>query len=233
MSDLIVTDLLAAVGADLGAPAASALLARYDEPWRAYHTREHLSEAFAALTQVGGADDPVARVALWYHDAVYDPRRADNEAASADLAAVELAAAGRPADFVAAVRRLVLATATHDSETDDGQTHDSQTPDCETHDGQTHECDPPGPGGRPHATAALCDADLWILSAPPARYARYVAQVRREYAHVGDLDFAAGRAAILRELAGRAALYVTPVGATWEAAARANLAGELRGYGSR
>ena len=51
------------------------------------------------------------------------------------------------------------------------------------------------------AGQVLCDADLAILAAPPDRYDAYLAGVRRDYAHVSDTDFAAGRAAVLRDLA--------------------------------
>lgn len=190
--------------ADLGAPAAAALLARYAQPHRAYHTTTHLAEAWAALQQVSGGSPPEAtRLALWYHDAVYDPRREDNEAESARLAVAELTrpdSPPRPAALVAEVERLVLATAEHVAAPDDA------------------------------TAAALLDADLWILAAPQTRYDDYVGQVRREYAHVGDELFAAGRGAILRDLLGREHLYVTAVGRSWARAARANLARELTRY---
>ena len=60
------------------------------------------------------------------------------------------------------------------------------------------------------------------------RYDAYVAGVRRDYAHVSDPDFAAGRAAVLRDLAGRARLFHTAYAREhWEPLARANLAREL------
>lgn len=190
------------VRADLGRHA-EAVLARYDEPHRAYHTIEHLREAWAALERllraeaVTGERARTVRLALWFHDAIYDPRAADNEAASAALARRVLAAAGEPAGVVDDVARLVEATAEHRAAPDDA------------------------------AAGCLLDADLWILSAPPDRYDRYVTQVRAEYAHVPDSDFAAGRGAILRDLLDRPRLYVTNAALPWEPAARANLTREL------
>lgn len=74
----------------------------------------------------------------------------------------------------------------------------------------------------------LCDADLAILASPPDRYREYAADVRVEYAHVADADFAAGRGAILTDLLDRPALFATaPARALWEDAARANVAAEL------
>ena len=75
---------------------------------------------------------------------------------------------------------------------------------------------------------ALSDADLAILAAGPERYAEYVAAVRREYAHVADADFAAGRAAILHDLLAKPHLFHTAhARSSWEADARANVAAEL------
>ncbi|MEO6511907.1 MAG: hypothetical protein ABIO16_12995 [Nocardioides sp.] len=74
----------------------------------------------------------------------------------------------------------------------------------------------------------LSDADLAILAAAPARYAEYVADVRREYAHVPDDLFTAGRAAVLRDLLAKPSLFHTaPAQAHWEAKARANVEAEL------
>ena len=74
----------------------------------------------------------------------------------------------------------------------------------------------------------LSDADLAILAAGPERYADYAAGVRREYASVGDEDFALGRAAVLRDLLDGPRLFATEAGARlWEAAARANATAEI------
>ena len=88
---------------------------------------------------------------------------------------------------------------------------------------ETHDPDAGDTAGQ-----ALVDADLAILAAPAPRYDAYVAGVRREHAHLSDSDFAAGRLAVLRDLAGRERLFHTAYGQeTWEPAARANLAREL------
>lgn len=75
--------------------------------------------------------------------------------------------------------------------------------------------------------APLLDADLSILGAPAADYARYAAGIRREYAHVPDLLFRFGRARFLRGLLARPHIFRTPVGRErHEATARTNLAAE-------
>ena len=76
--------------------------------------------------------------------------------------------------------------------------------------------------------AALCDADLGILAAEPARYDDYARDVRIEYAHVSDADFRAGRAAVLRDLLAGPSLFRTPQGhAMWEERARVAVTAEI------
>lgn len=99
---------------------------------------------------------------------------------------------------VAEVARLVRLTATHD------------------------------PAGTDRNGAVLCDADLAILAAEPARYAAYAAAVREEYAAVPDEAFRRGRAGVLRRLLDLPALFHTAAGRErWEETARHNLRAEL------
>ncbi|RJN32774.1 DUF4031 domain-containing protein [Nesterenkonia natronophila] len=78
------------------------------------------------------------------------------------------------------------------------------------------------------AGAVLTDADLEVLGRPSHEYLRYVSQVRADYAHVDDQDFAQGRAAVLRSLLSVPRLFHTRTGyERWEAPARSNLETEL------
>jgi predicted metal-dependent HD superfamily phosphohydrolase len=89
------------------------LLARWSEPHRRCHDVAHLRRVLGVL----GSDAPSAvRLAAWYHDAVCDPRAADNEERSAALAAEQLGRLGMDA---AEVVRLVLLTRTHAAEPGD------------------------------------------------------------------------------------------------------------------
>ena len=89
-----------------------ALVSCYQEPHRKYHTLQHLSECIERLeANLEQAEQPgEVEVALWFHDAIYDLKKKDNEHRSAQWAERELAASGVPADVVARVYRLVMAT---------------------------------------------------------------------------------------------------------------------------
>lgn len=183
-------------------PVGELLLARYGEPHRRYHDGRHLREVLDAVDLLAhhASDVDAVRLAAWLHDAVYDPTAAAgaNESASADLAAALLPPLGHPTARVALVVRLVRLTAGHDPAAGDL-------------DGQV-----------------LCDADLRVLAASPARYAQYAADVRAEYAQVPDALFAAGRTQVLGRLLAHPRLYSTATAfELWEAPSRANVEAEL------
>ena len=97
------------------------LIQAYGEAHRAYHTVHHLAECFAHLDGCPFEPDAPACVelALWFHDAVYDPRSAVNEALSAEWAGSALAILGR--DMVERVCGLILVTKHNEAPTDHDQ----------------------------------------------------------------------------------------------------------------
>jgi predicted metal-dependent HD superfamily phosphohydrolase len=176
------------------------LMARWGEPHRRYHNVDHLAHVLRVIDRYAdrAADPAAVTLAAWYHDAVYDPRRVDNEEASALLAEATLPTLDVPDAQLAEVARLVRLTATHD----------------------------PIPGDR--NGGLLTDADLAILAADPDSYAAYTQAVRAEYAFVPDAAFAAGRAEVLHHLLALPRLFHTPVlRDEWEDVARANITTEL------
>jgi len=60
------------------------IVERYRESHRFYHTAEHLINVVSQLSKTENFDDELFLAAV-YHDAVYDPKAADNEEKSADL----------------------------------------------------------------------------------------------------------------------------------------------------
>lgn len=97
------------------------LVALLSEPNRAYHNLDHVADCLALLDEYGELVEHRAEVelAIWYHDAVYDARAADNEERSAGMAEVVLVSAGAPAAVVQRIRDLILATKTHRAQTSD------------------------------------------------------------------------------------------------------------------
>lgn len=201
------------------------LLDRWSEPHRHYHSVTHLASVLSAAAALHRAGEPTGEAwGISPEGPSTDTAAAGGDAGPA--APVLLAAwfhdavyAGRagadegasaalaeerlepllPEPAVAETARLVRLTATH-------------SPD-------QHDC----------AGAVLIDADLEVLARPPAAYRRYVQQVRADYSHVPEHEFAVGRAAVLERLLDRERLYRTPTGhRRWEASARRNLEEEAQ-----
>lgn len=178
------------------------LVDRWSEPHRSYHMTAHLLDVLEALDILFSPDDDGGlrrRVGL---AAWFHDAVYRGMAGSDEQASARLAheslTGTLPESEVREVSRLVLLTASHD----------------------------PSPGDR--AGGLLCDADLAVLGRPAAGYGLYLAAVRKEYAHVPDEDFAAGRAAVVRGLLALDPLYRTRTArGLWLEAARTNLEGEL------
>jgi predicted metal-dependent HD superfamily phosphohydrolase len=95
------------------------LLARWSESHRKHHTVTHLHEMLDAIGALADAgvefDREAVELAAWFHDAIYEIGRDDNEDRSAELAR-ELLSSSPVRDEVA---RLVLVTKTHKVTGDD------------------------------------------------------------------------------------------------------------------
>lgn len=183
--------------------ALSRLVAAYDAPGRHYHNVQHIENL---LARVGGfplQDAVVVELAIWFHDAVYDVLRHDNEAKSADWALAFLqetnlapARQARVADFI---RRT--------------QDHTQPQPPADAD------------------LLVFLDADLSILGAPEAAYWAYAHQIRREYHLVPDQLYRPGRRQVLAKLLAVPVLYHTPaLREELDAPARRNLQAELAAW---
>lgn len=88
------------------------LVESYSEPHRKYHTMQHLQECFAHLERVRSFAEHAGEVelALWFHDAIYDTRKTDNEERSAEWARESALAAGIEDDHANRVYQLIMAT---------------------------------------------------------------------------------------------------------------------------
>ena len=172
----------------------------YAEPHRHYHALAHVEALLRWLAryQTLALDRASIDAAIWFHDAVYDTRRQDNEPGSAAMAAKALGAIGWSAAAIERVVTLVLAT-------------------------QHHQADPAD-----RDAWLFLDLDLSVLGQSAAHYAAYAHAVRAEYAWVEEPAYQSGHTRVLKGFLAREQLYRTPVlREAWTAAARRNLQNEL------
>ena len=175
----------------------------HDEPHRAYHNFSHVNALLLMAEDLRErrrlSDATVVAFAIWFHDAVYQPRRDDNEARSADLAVSSLDSLNVPAEITERVRGLILATKTHSAA---GLDNDGQL---------------------------FLDLDLAILGAPPDTYRAYREAIRAEYSWVPAFFYRRARRKILQGFLDRENLYFTSdIGGLRETQARENIAEELQ-----
>ena len=170
-------------------------------PDRGYHGWSHPLALLKLHAEVEDKlnDAEAVRCAILLHDAIYEPRRKDNERRSAALAA-EMLKGVVPEPTLGRTLRLIEATAHHEIP--------AHLPADEVAD-----------------MAMFLDMDLSILGAAPAVFDAYEAGVRHEYREVPEEAFRSGRAAILEGFLAREALYFSDWGRErFEVAARENLA---------
>ncbi len=112
---------LAALGCSDTSKSVAALdgvIARYAEPHRQYHSVKHVVHVLQAAGDLLAAEGVdlqgymarTIRLALWYHDAIYEVRSGTNEHDSAVLAESDLASLGLPVHVRTDVARLIVVT---------------------------------------------------------------------------------------------------------------------------
>ena len=174
----------------------------YTSPNRFYHTFAHIKSLLELIDdhQQELENPHLLQLTAWYHDAVYDPTRADNEAKSADLATRHLLVLNLPEEEITTVNRLILATALHKLPEED-DTSDNRF---------------------------FLDFDLAILGAEPMQYQTYRNQIRQEYSFVPHAAYKQGRQQVLRSFLARELIYLSPhMQQQYQAQARKNLLREL------
>jgi predicted metal-dependent HD superfamily phosphohydrolase len=115
---------LMATLAELGASATydiyPDLASAYAAPERVYHTADHIEHCLAHFQhhrEIAGQPAQI-EIALWFHDAIYDTRRADNEQRSADWARNFLGRARVEPACIERIGALIIATR-HNAAVDD------------------------------------------------------------------------------------------------------------------
>ncbi len=176
------------------------LLAAHQEPQRHYHDLTHLAECFALVDAMGDltTDERAATELTIWFHDAVYDPTASDNEERSAKLAGEFLHEAGLDPMRALVVRAIESTAGHDA------------------------------GVSNPVLCAVHDADLAVLGASQARYDRYAADIRKEYAHVPDTDFAAGRSAVLRSFLEAAPLYLRPdTVAQRDAQARRNLDREL------
>lgn len=167
---------------------------------RGYHAWSHPLDMIQTMQPIRHLlhDKLAFLVAIVTHDAIYDPRRHDNEEQSALYAERRLAGV-IPDVSLLRTARMIRATASH-------------RPQDDLSDDDLWD------------TLHFLDLDLSILGADRIRFDAYEAGVRHEYRHVEWAQFASRRADLLERFLQRPVIYATDWGrSSFEAGARRNL----------
>lgn len=172
----------------------------YSEPHRTYHNLNHIKALLVLSAEFENRIEDFAAVgmAIWFHDAIYQPQKNDNEERSAELAVENLRKLEAAESQIENVRQTILATKTHSAErlTDDGK--------------------------------LFLDFDLSVLGAKSETYQRYAAAIRQEYSFVPETLYQGGRRNILENFLRRDSIYLTDeCRERFEAQARTNITAEI------
>jgi predicted metal-dependent HD superfamily phosphohydrolase len=179
------------------------LVKKYSGSGRHYHNWQHIQTLLNFSEKYGAqlVDKDVVDFAIFYHDAIYNVLRKDNEQRSAAMAADRLPKLGVPAGTIELVRIFIEATQTH------------QVP-----QGLTIESD----------LEFFLDFDMSVLAADRELYRLYKEQVRKEYHLIPAALYRPGRKKFLQNcLQSRSIFKTTEFKSRYEVQARANLQWEL------
>lgn len=168
----------------------AALREAYATPPRAYHNFSHVEEVLRHYDEVAsgpGWEQPEeVRLAVLYHDAIYEAGRKDNEARSAELAVAHIASwlPGRGID-AARVAELINLTARHGSLV-------------------------PGDVDVDRDAALFLDCDMAILAADETTFAAYDRGITAEYrGHVPAWLFKLNRRRFLKGLLSKERIFLS------------------------
>lgn len=180
-------------------------------PDRHYHDIGHVAtlwqrhQALSAGTEMAMAKlQPLIAAALAWHDAIYVPGRADNEARSAALWQHAAAGSALDAEAVAWVATTIAATADHLAQRGTPATQHEQ------------------------ALLWVLDLDLTPLGEHPEAFACNTARLAREFGAVDTVAWRCKRRRFLQRVAACPQIYrCSPIATVYEAQARQNIAREL------
>ncbi len=114
---------LALIGVSEPGEIFSELASAYRDPSRHYHSESHINECLNQFDSYRHlvANPASVEVAFWFHDAVYDTARSDNELRSAQWAERYLNEMGVQPTVVTAIADMINATSTHKVNSEDAK----------------------------------------------------------------------------------------------------------------
>ncbi len=173
----------------------------YQSSGRYYHNWQHIVSLLTLLDEVQDylKNPDAVQLAIYYHDAIYDPLASDNEVKSAELLNDELAGVFEKS-LLEYAAKLILTTTKHRLPAEEGA---SFTTDC----------------------AYFLDMDISILGADLKSYDKYEEGIAKEYSMIPPEVFKPARQAVMRRFLEREHIFYTSYFRDqFENAARLNIA---------
>lgn len=173
---------------------------QYEGKSRYYHTLAHIATMLDVVDRLADYAQNLAaiKLAVWFHDVVYEIGRSDNEERSAEYAVAALRRLGLPETLIDRVVELILVTRAHDAPPGDVDAH------------------------------IIIDADFASFAAPEEAFRGQGKALRAEFAAVPEETFQRGRIQLLQSFLDRDTLFLTPqMRAAAEAQARRNIRREI------
>lgn len=154
----------------------------YSEKHRFYHNKSHIQTALNQLdASIDFANQPaLLELALYFHDAIYNPMSSSNKQDSADLAASFLLANNVPQEHIQCVINLIMATEYTSKPIIDSD------------------------------EKLLLDIDLSILGSDPVTFECYESNIRKEYKWIPIFIYKKKRKEILLSFLNQEKIYLTP-----------------------
>jgi predicted metal-dependent HD superfamily phosphohydrolase len=177
------------------------IYSRYSSKKRHYHNLEHINNMLSLAKEHDNdsMDYDKLRLAIWYHDIVYKPKRSDNEVKSGDIALDRCRELGFGVKSCEGIRKAIIASKSHTTNT--------------IHENFRH---------------VFLDLDLAILATSWKEYLSYTKKIRKEYSMFPDFLYKKGRKKVLQHFLERPQIYHTQkYRDLWEAKARENIQKEL------
>ena len=176
------------------------LVGLYSAGGRAYHNLSHIRSLVDLSRSIRERIDnhQALSFAIWFHDAIYNTRKKDNEELSAKFAVKSLGRFKIPVDTLALSCEMIVSTREHQKNWFSEDIN------------------------------FFLDLDLAILGSEETVYRNYAAAIREEYGWAPDLLYNEGRTKVLQRYLRRESIYLTPeLAETFEEKARKNIVREL------